>query len=129
MRNFEPAMNGRRNNQFEHMTANASVITARKSPRTRSAGTPMMTAANTPTSTEQTTAGSQAIWKLMSQRFERHGNVVARAQHDERQPAEADERELAERELPGPARERRDRRRDQRVDHDLGPEELSATAA
>ena len=40
---------------------------------------------------------------------ERNRDVVAFSQHDERQRAEPDERELPERELSGPARERCDR--------------------
>ncbi len=57
----DPVNNGRPNSQLEHITANASVMTARNSPRTRSAGMPMITAASTPTSTEMTTAGSHAM--------------------------------------------------------------------
>ena len=123
-RTRDPVNSGRRNSQFEHITANASVITARNRPRTRSAGMPMMIAAKTPTRIEQTTAGNHAIWNRHVPEVERHRDVETGAEHDHRQRAEPDERELAERQLPGPTRERRDRRRDQRVDHDLGPEEL-----
>ena len=121
---FEPVKSGRRNSQFEHITANASVITARNSPRTRSAGIPMMIAAKIPTSTAQTTAGNQAISNCMSQRLNGTGMSWPSRSTTSVSAAEPDERELPERELARPARERCDRRGDHRVDHDLGPEEL-----
>ena len=58
------------------------------------------------------TAGSHAICDLHVPQVERHRDVEAGAQHHHRQRAEADERELAERQLAGPAGQRRDRQRD-----------------
>ena len=104
---------GWRNSQFEHITANASVITARNRPRARSAGMPMMIAATTPTSSRaRRPPGATPSAKLHVPEVERHRDVEAGAEHDHRQRAEPDERELPERELAGPARERRDRQRD-----------------
>ena len=122
--NSEPVHIGSRNSQFEHITANASVITARNRPRARSAGMPMTIAATTPTSGRADDGREPRHLHRHVPEVERHRDVEAGAQHDHRERAEADERELPERELAGPAGERRDRQRDERVDDDLGPEEL-----
>ena len=112
-RTREPVNSGRRNSQFEHITANASVMTARNRPahaQRRDADDDRGERRRRASS--RSPPGNHAISKLHVPEVERHRDVVTGAQHDHRQRAEPDERELAERELAGPTRERRDRQRD-----------------
>ena len=119
-----PVNTGCAKSQFEHMTAKASVMTARKSPRTRNAGMPMIKRGRDADADGTEQRREPGHLEAHVPEVERNGDVVTRPEDDHRERAETDECGLTERQLSGPTCERHDRHRDEGEDDDVGPEEL-----